>query len=58
MRPGVLAIGPNCRQRRAFRDRRGSGGILPSHLGAKRMTDRKHRERLRVVRVDGDGLFE
>src|SRR3954463_4735930 len=37
VRPRVLAVGPDRRQRRALRHRNGFGHVLPAHMGAEHM---------------------
>src|SRR6266436_8219200 len=41
MRPGVLAVGADRRQRRALGDRYRLRHLLPAHMGAENMTDRE-----------------
>ena len=58
IRPGVLTVGPNRRQCGAFGLRPDGCRILPTHAGTEAMADRKHGQRLRIIRINGDGLFE
>src|SRR5438105_587443 len=58
MRPGVLAVGPDSRQRVAFGLRPDGCHILPSHARAEQMADRKQGERLGIIWINGDRLIE
>ena len=58
MRPRVLAVGPDRRYCGTLRHGRSGGRILPTHARTERMADRKHSERLGIIRIDRDGLLE
>src|SRR6516162_8916650 len=58
MRPGVLAVSPDRRLRRAFGDRYAGRHVFPAHMGAERMAGGEDAERLTVARVDGDRLLQ
>ena len=58
MRPRILAVGADRAQGGALGVRHGRCRALPAHMGAEHDADREHRERLGVVRIDGDGLFQ
>src|SRR5215813_8333828 len=58
MRPRVLAVGPDRRQRSAFGDRQGGCPVHPTHVEAERMAGSEDAERLSVIRVDGNCLLQ
>ena len=58
MRPRVLAVGVDRSQRAALGDRHRFRHRLPAHVGAEHATAREHAQRLAVVGVDIDGLFQ
>src|SRR6185295_19796820 len=52
VRPRVLTVGPDRRQRRTLRDRNDLGHFLPAHVGAERMAGSQQPKRLAVSWID------
>jgi hypothetical protein len=58
VRPKVLSVGSNGCQCCALGDRCRPGYVFPAHMRAERMTGSKNSERLAVIRIDTNGLFQ
>ena len=58
MRPCVLTVGADRRERGALRHRNRLRHLLPAHMGGEGVAGREQAERLAIARIDRDGLFQ
>ena len=58
MRPRILAVGADRRQRRVFRDGDSFRHLLPAHMGGESVAGRQQAERLAVTGIDRNRFFQ